>query len=55
MKRAIFLISCLLMTTGCLFKNGAYVPDNIVEEIAEELIEAQLDIDIDLSPFSPEE
>lgn len=45
------LFSC----TGCAFKDGKYVPDNPLEEIAESVIEKETGINIDLTPKTPED
>lgn len=49
-------MSKIALFCGILSVLGAchYKPDNIVEEIAEEIIEAKTGMDIDLSPGSPE-
>jgi hypothetical protein len=44
----------LLLFSGCVFKDGKYVQDNPVEEIAEAVIDAGLGVDFDLTPGSPE-
>lgn len=43
----------LMFLTSCSILKK-YPQDNIVEEIAEEVIEMKTGLDIDLSPFSPE-
>ena len=52
------LISVFIITVGlsvgCTSWWKNYPQDNIVEEFIEELIEEKTDIQIDLSPFSPE-
>lgn len=46
------LLLLLVLSSCTLFKD--YPQDNIVEEIAEEVIEAKTGLDIDLSPGTPE-
>ena len=48
------LLVLLLLLSGCMFKNGEYIADNPVEEIAEGIIHQQLGVDVDLTPGSPE-
>lgn len=44
----------IFLTSSCMFKDGKYVQDNIVEEVAEELADAKFGLDLDFSPLSPE-
>ena len=44
----------LLILSGCMFKDGHYIDDNPVEEIAEGIIDSQLHVNIDLTPSTPE-
>lgn len=44
----------LLLLSGCMVKNGQYIDDNPVEEIAEGIVHQQLGVDIDVTPSSPE-
>ena len=53
---ALIIIAMILITiigSGCSLKD--YPQDNIVEEKVEDLIQEETGLDIDLSPFSPEE
>lgn len=56
MRVKIGLIILALCMVGCVewswVKN--YQDDNFLEEVAEELIENELGLDVDLTPFSPE-
>ena len=55
MKHFIPIISIFIVTlSSCMFKNGEYINDNPVEEIAEGIIHQQLGVDVDLTPGSPE-
>lgn len=47
-------IILLLLLSGCMFKDGHYIPDNPIEEIAEDVIAAELHVNIDLTPGTPE-
>lgn len=47
------LFIILLLGSCSLMKN--YDPDNFGEEFIEELIEYKTGVDVDLSPFSPEQ
>lgn len=47
-----FLCSCV--SVPFMFRNGHYAQDNIVEEIAEEIVESKTGLDLDFSPDTPE-
>ena len=50
----IYILITLPMLFGCMWKDGEYVPDNPVEEIAEGIVDYKLGVDIDFTPGSPE-
>lgn len=53
---AIFGLGLTVCTCGsCSSLWQSYPEDNIVEEIAEEVIDQETGLDLDLSPFSSEE
>jgi len=47
-------LSLLLMCSSCTWLEKNYPQDNIVEEIAEEVLDVETGIDIDFSPSTPE-
>lgn len=53
-KKYIIILALLPLISGCYLLEK-YKEDNIVEEILEEIIEAKTGLDIDLTPFSPED
>ena len=44
----------VMIMSSCMFKEGKYVQDNIVEEVAEGLVDTKFGLDLDFSPSSPE-
>ena len=54
MKKILPITMILIMTASCMFKEGKYVQDNMVEEVAEEVLDAKTGIDLDFSPSSKE-
>lgn len=44
----------LIIFTSCMFKDGHYIDDNPVEEIAEAALQGYTGIDVDFTPSSPE-
>jgi hypothetical protein len=42
------------MLTGCMWKDGRYIPDNPIEEISEDILKHETGIDIDFTPSTPE-
>ena len=52
--RYLMLVGMLVCLSGCATWNKWYPADNIIEELAEEVIEAKTGLDLDLSPNSPE-
>lgn len=44
----------ILLLSSCMIKNGHYIDDNPVEEIAEAVIKVETGINIDFTPSSPE-
>ena len=58
MNKYILLLIPLALISACAFIDktiDSYEEDNIVEELIEEVIEAKTGLDIDLTPFSPED
>ncbi len=47
-------IALFVFLVGCDWWNSHYPPDNIIEEIGEQIIENETGMDLDLSPNSPE-
>ena len=52
--RYLVFIGMIALLSGCGAIRNWYIPDNIVEEFVEEVIEAKTGLDLDLSPGSPE-
>ena len=44
----------LLILSGCMVKDGKYIDDNPVEEIAEAVLDAKTGLDLDFTPASKE-
>lgn len=44
----------LLFLSSCMIKNGKYIPDNPIEEIAEAVLDAKTGINLDFTPSTPE-
>lgn len=52
---AVVIFCAVMMIIGCMQDYiHRYPQDNIVEEIAEEVVKNKTGIDIDFSPFTPE-
>lgn len=62
-KVFLFLLVLSIVICGCAFFNyetfkkviSKYPDDNPVEEVLEEIIADKYNVDVDLSPFSPED
>ena len=44
----------LVFLSSCMIREGHYIPDNPIEEIVEGIIKREIDVDVDLSPATPE-
>ena len=49
-----FIFLLVLTSCGLVYKDGKYVSDNPVEEIAEEIIHAETGLNLDVTPGTPE-
>lgn len=48
------LIIFLTLLSSCMFKNGDYQDDNLIEELGEAALNACTGIDVDFTPSSEE-
>lgn len=60
MRNSLVICTCLMIATGCnplpkVYEYMGWEDDNVLEEVAEYAIEWQTDIDVDLTPESPED
>lgn len=49
----VFMATAAIMFSCSMMKN--YPPDNIVEEVGEEVLDHYTGVDVDFTPWSPEE
>ena len=55
LKNKLPIMMIIIMTaSGCMIKDGKYVSDNPVEEIAEAVLDSKTGLDIDFTPGTPE-
>lgn len=53
-EMTVVIIVCIAATVGVVYTAITGKPDNIVEEVAEEVIKDETGIKVDLTPSSPE-
>lgn len=53
--KALIVVGSLVVVTTLKLFVPSYEDDNVYEEMVEQIIQVQTDIDIDLTPMSPED